>query len=573
MKIDLLLQNAQVYNAYFRQFIAGNVAIKDGRFLYIGTENIPELVPDRVLDIQGKYIIPGLIDCHMHIESSMAAPFAFTREIIRDGVTTIIAEPHEIANVFGFEGIKALMEAAEGCPVDVRLAIPSSVPSTNAALETTGADINREDVSKMLAMEQVVCLGEVMNCREVIGNPDSKSNQLIHQVHASHPEFPIEGHCPAFTGYELARILYAGVDSDHTEQTVERLQQRIAGGMFIELQDKTLRPEIIEYLVKNDLFEHFAIVTDDTMPDVLVQRGHLNYLVKKAMQLGLTPEQAIYAATFTPARRMGLRDKGSIAPGKIADFVVLDDPVSFKVEYTFRAGREVYNAAAVVETEEKAVSFPAHFYHSVHLKTMQPENFCLYTEKEEGIVNCRVLCVNEDTTFVQEKFAILPVKDHEILWESSPYALAAVVERYGKNGGCGYALVDGVILKKGAAATTYAHDHHNLIVFGQNKKDMVTAANTVIDAQGGYAAVLAEKVLAFVPLPIAGILSDEPIEVLARKMGEVQQVLRDLGYRHANVIMSLSTLGLPVSPAFKVTDKGIVDVKRQCIVPLVVENL
>ena len=572
MKIDLLVKNAQVYNSYFKGFTAGDIAVKDGKILYVGDAKKLMLEPERVLELAGKYVIPGLIDCHMHIESSMTTPSAFAQEVVRDGVTTIIAEPHEIANVFGLEGIRAMIEDAKGCPVDIRIAIPSSVPSTNAGLETTGAVIGEGEVAAMLDMEEVICLGEVMNCREVIRSADSKSSRLIRQVQKARPYMPIEGHCPAFMDWELACIAAAGIHSDHTEMTVEGLRQRIAAGIFIELQDKTLRPELIAYLKEHQLFEHFAIVTDDTMPDVLVERGHLNALVKKAIELGLTPEQAIYVTTFTPARRMGLSDKGSLAPGKSADFVVLDDPRHFRIEQTYLAGQKVYACGAPGEHESVRESrFPKHFFQSVHLREMTAQDFCLHAEKSEGTVRCRVLCVQDGTTFVQQKIVELPVHAHEIQWEDSPYALAVAAERHGKNGGRGYALVSGDVLRQGAAATTYAHDHHNLLILGQNKEDMAAAANHVIQQQGGYAVVRAAGLLAFAHLPIAGILSDAPVDTLAKEMHEVQQALHGLGYNHYNVIMSLSTLGLPVSPFFKVTDKGIVDVKKQCIVPFVME--
>lgn len=569
MKVDLLIKNAQVFNAYLKRFIAADVAVLDGKFLYVGTQDTPLLDAAEALDLAGKYLVPGLVDSHMHIESSMAAPQPFTQELVKNGVTTIVAEPHEIANVFGVEGIKALLAAAKGCPVDVVIGIPSSVPATSPELETSGAELGAAELEALLALEDVICLGEVMNYRDVVYRPESKSNQLIRQVKAAKPHFPIEGHCPRLVGLELSRFLYAGVDSDHTEQTVAGFAERIAGGMFVQLQHKSLKPEVIAYLVENELYEHVALATDDVMPDDLVAHGHLNELVRQAIGLGLAPEMAIYAATFTPARRMGLRDRGSIAPGKRADFVVLADVASFAVCRTYKNGVLVFDAAAPTPAAPPADLFPPHFYQSVHLPRLTPAHFTVRVAQADGWAECRVMMVSDGTTFTREEFVTLPVRNHVLDWESSPYCLAAVFERHGKNGGIGYGLVGGDALKRGAVATTYAHDHHNLLVVGKTAADMLAAANSVIERQGGYYVVEDGAVVAKTDLPIAGILSDQPLAVLGAELAGVKQALARLGYRHSNVIMSISTLSLPVSPALKLSDKGLILVNEQRLVPLV----
>ncbi|MBU2699410.1 adenine deaminase [Sporomusaceae bacterium BoRhaA] len=570
MKIDLLLKNAQFFNAYLKKFVHSDLAILNGKFFYIGTEETSELEATATIELQGKYVIPGLIDSHMHIESSMAAPRTFTQALVKNGVTTIVAEPHEIANVFGLEGIKALMAAAQDCPVDVRIAIPSSVPSTNSMLETSGSEINCSELAEMLQMDGVICLGEVMNYVDVLNQPDSKSNQFIRYVKETKGHFPIEGHCPRLLGLPLARFLFAGVTSDHTEQSLQGIKERIANGMFVEIQEKSLKREIIDYLVTNELYEHFALVTDDTMPDVLMKRGHLNYLVKKAVELGLKSELAIYAATFTPARRMGLVDRGSIAPGKVADFVILEDLQTLAIHQTFKNGREVFNSEKKQAAEEVDVSFPTHFYHSVHLPLLTADCFNIKTNQKDGRVTCRVLYVSEGTTFTKEKIVSLPVRNYLIDWENSSYCLAVILERHGKDGNRGYALVGGDALKAGAVATTYAHDHHNLLVLGRNKQDMLFAANQVITKQGGYYVAHKGKIIAKTDLPIAGILSDQPLAVLSAEVNEVKNALAQLGYRHDNIIMSISTLSLTVSPELKLTDKGLVNVNQQRLVPLVI---
>ena len=570
MNIDVLLTNGQVYNSYLKKFVAGNIAVSGDRFAYVGTDALP-IAPQRTIDLAGQYVIPGLIDCHMHIESTMCAPRTFMNGAARNGVTTLIAEPHEIANVFGLAGIRALMQTTQNGPCDVRIAIPSSVPSTNAALETAGAAIENDDVEALMHMEQVICLGEVMDCRSVLADAHSKTNRLIRQIQHGRPDFSIEGHCPRFVGWELAQLLYRGIRSDHTDQSMEGLAARAANGMFIQLQEKTLKKEFLDYLMENRLSGRFALVTDDTMPDDFVRRGQLNHLVQRSIELGLAPEEAIYAATYAPAQHMGLRDKGAIAPGRIADFVVLSDLRSFAIESVWRAGAQVFARGTAWEEPERDTSFPAHFYHSVHLSPRTAEDFVLRAPIREGTALCRILAVQEHTTFVAEDRAELPVRGGVIDWESSPYSLACVFERHGKNGGCGMALVGGTALTCGAAATTYAHDSHNLLVLGQTAADMQTAANTVIEAQGGFVAVRNGSVQAFAPLPIAGILSDRPLPVLGEQIAGVRRALTDCGYRHDNVIMSLSTLSLPVSPYFKLTDKGIIDVKKGAVAPLILE--
>jgi adenine deaminase len=280
----------------------------------------------------------------------------------------------------------------------------------------------------------------------------------------------------------------------------------------------------------------------------------------------MKPEEAIYAATFTPARRMGLADRGSIAPGKIADFVLLESLEAFSVVQTYKAGKQVFNLAELVETQANSGMFPDHFYHSVHLSQLTAECFRLPAAGQS--VRCRVITVSNGTTFTKETFAELAVRNGEIDWENSSYCLIGVFERHGKNGNIGWGLVGGDVITAGAVAATYAHDHHNLLVIGRNKRDMLIAANAVIEGQGGCCAVHDGKIIGKVELPVAGILSEVPMAELARQVRSVKEAMQQLGYRHGNPIMSLSTLSLPVSQELKITDKGLVKVNEQKLVSL-----
>lgn len=565
MELDLIIKNVNVFNVYLKRFIHANVAVLDDKFLYIGKEHNEDLCAKEVIDGKGMYMVPGLIDIHMHIESSMTTPNQFSQAVIQHGVTTIVADPHEIANVFGLEGIEAMIDSNKQEAVDILYGIPSSVPSTSEKFETTGGIINVEDVLKLLEIDEICCLGEVMNFKDLINDQSSLINQIIKKIKVNNPHILIEGHCPKITGLDLAKFIYQGVDSDHTQQTVETLMEKIQNGMFMEIQEKSMTEENIKYLIENDLYEHFCLVTDDVMANKL-EAGHLNKLVKKAIEMGMPKEMAIYVSTYTPARRMLLHDKGSIAPGKKADFILLKNIEDFHIESVYKNGKKVFDGKVSYKQDSK--SFPEHFYKSVKLDYVSELDFQVPALINSGKVDCRVMEVKPNTTFTEEKKAVLDVSFGKLQWQSSPYCLVAVFDRYGKTKNKSFGLVTGSVIKEGAIATTYAHDHHNLMVMGQSEKDMTIAANWIIENQGGICAVNNGQVLAALELPVGGIISEERIDILGKKLKSVVDNMQKLGYKHHNEIMSFSTLSLPVSPSLKITDKGLINVSMQEIVSL-----
>ena len=565
MQIDLLLTDAQVYNVYLKKFVPGIVAIKGDRIFYAGPAFTEQLHAKTRKSLQGKYVIPGLIDSHMHIQSSMMVPTTFSDAVLPHGVTTVISEPHEIANVFGIEGIRHSMKAAKTCALDIFLAMPSSVPSTSPLLETTGGEIGIPELQEMMTWKDTLCLGEVMNVHDVIYKPESKINQLVDYVKKERPWWPIEGHCPKVVGEELATFLYRGITSDHTEQHIPSMKERLLEGMFIQLQKKSLSPNILSYIHENHLEDRMAFVTDDTMPHTLLQEGHLDQVLRIAISMGYPVEKAIYNATYTPACRMRLFDRGALDPGKLADLVILKDLSHFTIE-------EVYKKGKPVKAEKTpSYSYPKEFYQSVHVSPLSSHDFKIKAPIEEGTVLCQGATIQKHSTMTLPGTFQLPVHQGYIDWTHSPYGLAAVIERHGKNHHKGFLFVDGHLMKEGAAASTYAHDHHNLLVLGQNPKDMAESANAVIAMQGGMATAKDGHVTSKVPLPIGGILSEAPISVLGKQILSFVEEMKSMGYDHDNIIMSMTTLGLPVSPAIKLTDQGIVDVKRQQLIPLVIE--
>lgn len=566
MRVELIIKNVNVYNSYFKKFINEDVVIDNGKFLHIGKGYEDKFYSENVIEGSGKYLIPGLIDIHMHIESSMTIPSEFAKAAIKHGVTTVVADPHEIANVFGIHGIEEFIKSKE--KLDIFYGVPSSVPSTSSLLETTGGEITTKEVEKLLEYDNILCLGEVMNFKDLIEDENSNINKIIEI--SKDKNLPLEGHCPKIQGVDLSLYIYRGVNGDHTQQTVYSLEEKIKNGMFIEMQHKSMTRKNINFLVENNLYEHFALATDDVMADKLT-KGHLNELVKEAVKLGMSIENAIYVATYTPARRMNLLDRGAIAPGKIADFILLDNIDEFNIYEVYKNGEFVFNRDRGLKEEffNQKSNLDYRFYNSIEINHITEKSLKVKVPKEYGNkVLCRTIKVSNNTTFTEEKELLLDVNNNFLQWENSNCALIAVFERYGKNKNVSFGLVEGDIIKKGAVATTWAHDHHNLMVMGRNIYDMILAANEVIDSRGGYVVSNNNKVIGKLELPIGGIISDEPIEIIGEKLGEVRKAMRDLGYNHMNEIMSFSTLSLPVSPALKITDKGLIDVKKGSIVSL-----
>lgn len=566
MEVDLLIKNVHIFNAYFKKFVFGDAAIINGRFFHIGKAGQDSITSKEYLDGKGQYLIPGLIDIHMHIESSMTTPFHFSQAAVTHGVTTVVADPHEIANVFGIDGIKEFINNARDVELDIFYGIPSSVPSTSSLLETTGGFIGEKEAENLLDMDRVLCLGEVMNFKDLTENENSLINRILRIIKDRKPDMPIEGHCPKIDGINLSKYIYNGVDGDHTQQTAASLEEKIGNGMFIEIQAKSMSPENMKYLMDNELYEHFCFVTDDTMADKLVE-GQLNKLVEKAISLGLKPELAIYAATYTPARRMGLRDRGSIAPGKLADFVLLEDIQNFKVSKVYKRGKLIFNGNRTFT--ESSMAFPSYFYNSIKLKELSSDDFHIFVPDFSEEAKCRTIEVSPHTTFTEEGSMVIRIRDGELCWQDEDCCLIGVFERYGKSGNRAFGLVRGSIIKEGAVAASWAHDHHNLMVMGRNIEDMTAAANYIIENQGGYCAVNKGNILGAVKLPVGGIISEERLDILAENLKKVRIALKALGYEHHNEIMSFSTLSLPVSPSLKITDKGLIRVSTQEIVPLI----
>lgn len=571
-KVDLIIKNINVYNSYLKSFQLADVSILNGKILHIDKNKEAELTSETSVDGTGKYMIPGLIDIHMHIESSMMVPETFCNHVAKCGITTLVAEPHEMANVMGYKGITDMIEAGENCDIDIFIGIPSCVPSTSDVLETTGGIIDFSTMEELKKLEKVICVGEVMNYRQIIQENDLEITKFLTKLREEDKNFPIEGHCPSLMGLDLSKFLYLGINADHTEHSFEEIKERFENGMFIEIQEKMLKKEILEYIHENNLYEHFGFVTDDVMADTLLEQGQLDGVMRKAINLGMRVEDVIYNSTFTNARRMNLLDRGAIAPGKVADFVLLEDLNNLEVYATYKAGKCIFHKNFKSNlNENESYRFPGEYYKSINMPELTEEAFKVKANINSGYVTVRAMEIKDGSTKTEEKHIKLKVENGYMDWENSECRLAVVVERYGKNKGVGYGFVCGDVIKTGAAATSYAHDSHNVLVIGANIKDMSIALHSIDIMQGGMVVVENLEIKGALQLNVGGILSDKPIENISRDLKMVRNALIKQGYKHYNPIMSLSTITLPVSPKLKLTDKGLVDVASGTIVSLVVE--
>ena len=577
MRPDFILKNVMVYQTFRQCFEKRDVAVAGEKFYCVSPAiSYPGV---REIDGKGRYMLPGLVDIHMHIESSMTYPGEFSRITLPYGVTTVVADAHEMANVFGMDGIRAFM--AQKTKQDIFWAIPSSVPATNERLETAGASLGVKEISEMASLDGVLCLGEIMNYKDLSAEGESRTRDLINVCRNAGKNLRIEGHCPGLTGADLNRFIYEGVDADHTQQTPQSVMEKTELGMFLELQFKSLTPEVVKTVCDNELYENVALVTDDTMADKLLT-GHLNKIIETAVKAGMPMEKAIYCATWTPSRRMHLDDRGMIAPGKIADFMLLDsldgiDPVVVykKGECVYCRADEVCGAAKGRKAQEAcavaaACSFPASFYHTINCRPAEISDFVLKAEDPDAKwAEVNVMKIGTFGTATTPVKCRVEVKDGVLDWKSAGLSLAVVFERYGKNGNVGYGLVEGALTKPGAVATTWSHDSHNLFVLGTDENDMKLAQRRVLELQGAYVVFAEGRSLAEAGLTIGGIVSDQPIEVLGQELKEVRTAMEGLGYVNNNVVMSMSTLCLPVSPKLKLTDHGLLTVPGQEHVPLV----
>lgn len=555
---DLLLANARVVNVFSAEVHQADVAVAGDTIVGVGRG----WEASEVVDLGGRHIAPGFIDAHVHVESAMVPPGELARAVVPRGVTTLVADPHEIANVLGLEGVRFMLESARGAAATVLVNAPSCVPATD--METSGASLPAAQLSGLLGEPGVLGLAEVMNFPGVVaGRPE-----VLAKLEAFRDR-PVDGHCPGLSGRALGAYVAAGIGSDHECTTVEEAREKLRLGMRIFLREATGAHDLrtLLPLVTAGNERRFCLCTDDRQPGDLLSEGSVDHLVRVAIAEGLPPLAAIRLATLNAAEHFRLRDRGAVAPGYRADLVVLDDLRAPRPDLVYVAGRLVARGGALLEPRPP-VPVPPAVAGSVHVDWSRVDLRIPAAGRR-----VRVIRALPDRIVTASEVADATIRDGEAVADPARDLLKmAVVERHGRRGTVGLGFVAGVSLRRGALASTVAHDHHNLVAIGADDRSMLTAARAVAAAGGGQAAADGDRVLALLPLPIAGLMSDLPIEAVRDRCDDLAAAARALGSPLRQPYTAMSFLALEVVPALKLTDLGLIDVERFAPVPLFVED-
>ena len=549
---DLLVRNCMLVNVLSGEIHPANVAVKDGVVIGCG-----DYAAREVVEAQGRYLCPGLVEGHIHIESTLLDPVRFARVAATHGTAVVVCDPHELANVLGLAGIEWLLDTTRDLPLEIYCMMPSCVPATH--LETAGAEVSAEDIRAMLAKHprRILGLAEMMNYPGVLFQDPA----VLAKIEAA-GRHPVDGHAPGLGGKDLNAYVLAGPGSDHESCHLDEAREKLRAGVHLMIREGSSEKNLADLLPVVSAFnsQNCSLVTDDRHCDDLLRQGHLDYTVRQAISLGLDPLRAIQMASINTARYFGLRRRGAIAPGYRADFLLLDDLASFTIADVFLAGRRIAPQSWKPASTIHAVTKSVHLAPTLNLDIPAPQN------------GARVRVIRTvPGQIVTEMDLVQPRLEHGLV-QADPdadVAKLAVFERHHGSGDTGLGLVRGLGLKRGALASTVGHDSHNLVVAGVNDADMLVAARALAECGGGFVCTCDGQVTALVPLPLAGLMSDQEPEVVMAELDRLNEAARDLGCPAAiNPFMQVSFLSLPVIPRLRLTDKGLVDVDAFSLVPL-----
>jgi adenine deaminase len=558
---DLVIRNGKVVDVFSGQIEKKDVAVYDGTIIGFG-----DYRARKTIDVQGQFLCPGLIDGHVHVESSMVTISEFARAVLPHGTTSVVIDPHEIANVLGSRGVRFMAESAARSPLNVFIMVPSCVPATH--LETSGAVLKARDIRALLDEPWAVGLAEMMNFPGVI----DRNPEVLKKIEVARGR-RIDGHAPFLSGKGLHAYAVARIRSDHECTTSAEAKEKLKNGLWIMVREGTAARNLEDLLplVTPTNSRRFFFVTDDRHPRELLYEGHIDSMVRKAIRLGLDPLLALQMATLNAAEYFRLDDLGAIAPGFRADLIVFDHLSRFQITKVFKDGVLIAEDGSMVKssrppgTSRKTLGVPR----SMRLKTLKKEDLSLRTThplaKVIQLVPNQILTRKVMKRVIVKEGTAYPNPREDIL-------KIVVAERHHATGNVGLGWVQGFGLKKGAIGSSVAHDSHNIIVVGTNDPDILEAIHTIQAMGGGLIAVADKKVLASVPLPIAGLMSERPVSKVHQQMEVLNQSARNLGCKLPDPFMTLSFLSLPVIPELKLTDKGLVDVRQFKIVSVFGED-
>ena len=542
-KADLVLKNAKYLNVFSNEFLSGDIAVANGLIAGVGKYD-----GKTEIDVSGKLVLPGFIDAHIHLESSMVTPAEFAKAVVAHGTTTVITDPHEITNVMGIDGVEYMIQASQNLPIDVHFMMPSCVPATE--IDESGAELDCKDIDLYLDNKKVLGLAEMMNYVGVInGDKNVLSKIVTSQVHHK----KIDGHAPELSGNDLNAYIAAGVYSDHECSTFENALEKLRKGQFIMIREGTAAHNLkaLMPLLTQQYYSRCMFATDDKHPSDLLYGGHIDYIVKQALKNGADPIVALKTATHHAARYFLLNNKGAIASGYLADIVVVDNLEDFNVETVFKRGKLVFDGEvkdfSAPTVDEKLAE---KCFDTFHLDSVTPSSFKVDGKLGLiGLVGGELLTRNLGTA---DKIDV----ENDIL-------KIACIERHKGTNHIGVGYVKGYSLKSGAVATSVAHDSHNIITVGCNDDDIAVAVNAIKDSNGGIAVVENGKIKALLELPIAGLMSDEPLTTVNEKLENAKSSAYELGAdKSIDPFMTLSFLSLPVIPSLRITTKGVFDAEN-----------
>jgi len=568
IKADTILEHCRIINVNTKEILNADIAIQSGYIVGIGDVSGLRDANTRIIDVNHYYVSPGLLDGHVHFESSMVTLSRFARKALEHGTTGIVIDPHEIANVLGRQGIELVLEEAKSLPLNIFVAISSCVPTT--PFETSGASLDAADVRAMIGNEMVVGLGEVMDFPGVLSGDASKLAMI---QAARERRLVVDGHAPGLMGPDLWGYMLAGISSDHESLTYVEALEKLRMGMKLMLREgsaaKCLENFLPRLLEEGVSLENVFFVTDDKHPEDLLA-GYMDAIVRKAIALGLDPLDAISMCTINTARHYRIDHLvGSISIGRSADLVILDDLEEFSIHSVIAGGTPI----TPIETHIPVFNYPDHVLDTIRYREIKPQDLQLIYAPGSS-VSVNVIKVFPDRIFTEKDNAKLVTDGSGVLLPDANRNIlsTAVIERHGKNGNIGQGFVSGFGLKSGAFAQSIGHDSHNVVVTGTNHADMAMAANAIKEMKGGIVLVQDKEVLDSLSLPFAGLLSPDPVEEVALELDGLHGTIKEMGCTMPAPFITHSFIALPVIPKLRLTDMGLFDVERFEMIDVVSGN-